>query len=212
MGWAPWPQPDQNQAQHILHTVHGIEAPIQQNVAQQEDVPLLIPLQPEPMEEIVINPPVPADLQNQDNAQVQQEEVLAMDDLTESDSEGVNQHAVLPTPPVEIAPFPDFNNLQPVIPLPEDEIQPDNLLGFDGLIGPLPEPVQQNIQIGMVHIAQPSVDPVFGNLSPLGPLPTLGPSSQALRYWVKFFSNHSSSSNSILILDTWMNFFSFLLL
>ena len=93
-----------------------------------------------------------------------------------------------------------------------EEIQVEDLLGFVGDNVPAPEPVQQNIQIGMVQIAQPSADPIFGNLSPIENLPTLGPSPQALRYWVKFFSNHSNSSNSILIPETWMNFFSFLLL
>lgn len=56
------------------------------------------------------------------------------------------------------------------------------------------------------------MDPIFGNLSPLRGPSTLGPSPQALRYWVHFFSNQSSSPKPILIPDMWMNFFTFLLL
>lgn len=38
----------------------------------------------------------------------------------------------LPIPQVDIAPLLDFQNIQPVIPLPEDEIQVEDLLGFVG--------------------------------------------------------------------------------
>lgn len=159
-----------------------------------------------------------------------------MDELTDTDSEGDFQPMALAIPPVEIVPFPDFNNLQPMIPAPEDEIQVEDLLRCVGNNIPAPDSPQQNIpapkspqqniQIGMVQIVQPSADSIFGNLSPLGPLPPLdsssgvaywsqaptGPSPNAIRYWVKFFSHHSNASNSILIPDAWMNFFSFLLL
>lgn len=64
----------------------------------------------------------------------------------------------------------------------------------------------------MVQIAQPAVDPFFGNLSPIGYLHPLGPSPEAYRYWVKFFSHHSQFAPSVLIPNSWINFFSFLLL
>jgi len=64
----------------------------------------------------------------------------------------------------------------------------------------------------MVQIAQPAVDPIFSNLSRIGHLPPLGPSPEAYRYWVKFFSHHSQCAPSVRIPDSWMNFFSFLFL
>ena len=72
-----------------------------------------------------------------------------MDELTDTDSDVEPPQVALPIPPVEIAPFPDFNNLQPMIP---HEIQIEDLLGYDAdnlhQLGP--EPVDQNIQIGML--------------------------------------------------------------
>lgn len=132
-----------------------------------------------------------------------------MDELTDIDLEAENQPVALLIPPVEIVPFPNFNNLQLLMP---HKIQVEDLMGFDEHIGPAAEHVDQNIQIGMVQIAQPLADPIFGNLSPLEKLPALGPSPQALRYWVKYFSEHTNPSNSILIPDIQMIFFTFLLL
>lgn len=62
-----------------------------------------------------------------DNGPNHPEHVIAMDDLTDSGSDGVLQPAALPILEVEIVPFPDFNNLQPMIP---EEIQVEDLLGF----------------------------------------------------------------------------------
>jgi len=49
--------------------------------------------------------------------QNQHEHVLAMDDLTDTDSDVEPPQVTLPIPAVEIVPFPDFNNLQPLMPL-----------------------------------------------------------------------------------------------
>lgn len=139
-----------------------------------------------------------------------------MDELTDIDSEGDFQPMVVPIPLIGIVPFLDFNNLEPMI--PEDEIHVKDLLGYVGNNIPTPEPPlqnipapespQQNIQIGMVKIVQPATDPIFGNLSPLESLPPfgsspgvacwsqapIGPSPDAIRYWVKFFSHHNNAS------------------
>jgi len=56
---------------------------------------------------------------------VAEEQVLAMDDDTDTDSE-VFPQAQLPVPLVEIVPFLDFNNLQPLMP---EEIQEGDLMG-----------------------------------------------------------------------------------
>jgi len=81
--------------------------------------------------------------------QNQQDHITAMDELTDTDSDVEPPQVALPIPPVEIAPFPDFNNLQPMIP---HEIQIEDLLGYDAdnlhQLGP--KPADQNIQIGMV--------------------------------------------------------------
>jgi hypothetical protein len=52
--------------------------------------------------------------------------------------------------------------------------------------------LNQNVQIGMVQIVQPEVDPIFGNP------PALGPSPEAFRLWVKFFSQQSPNNPSVL--------------
>lgn len=111
---------------------------------------------------------------------------------------------------MEIVPFSDFNNLQPLVP---HEIQLEDLLGFhgnpEGFVDhndPDNEIFNQNIHVGMVQIAQPAVDPIFES-SPL-----LGPSPEAIRLWVKKFSQQSHSRPLVFIPDPWMNFFSFLLL
>lgn len=94
-------------------------------------MPALIPLHPEHIEEIIINL-VGFDQQPNQEVIQNQEHVLAMDELTDTDSEGDFQPVALAMPPVEIVPFPDFNNLQPMIPAPEDEIQVEDLLRYVG--------------------------------------------------------------------------------
>ncbi|CAD6267619.1 unnamed protein product [Miscanthus lutarioriparius] len=146
----------------------------------------IIHCQQDLQEEVIINPTSATHLGGPEAVQNQQEHITAMDELTDTDSDVEPPQVALPIPPVEIAPFPDFNNLQPMIP---HEIQIEDLLGYDAdnlhQLGP--EPVDQNIQIGMVQIAQPAVDPIFGNLSPIGHLPPLGPSPEDYRYWSPTF-------------------------
>lgn len=117
---------------------------------------------------------------------------------------------MIPIPQVDIAPLPGFQNIEPAIPLPEDEIHIEDLLGLDGNNSPQNADFYHNLHVGMVQIARPLQDPIFANLSPL---PTAVKSyPEAFRYWVKFFSQQSTSSKPIFIPDKWMNFFSFLLL
>lgn len=81
-----------------------------------------------------------------------------MDELTDTDSDVKVQHVALPIPLVKIVPFPDFNNLQPMMP---HQIQVEDLFGFDGNEDNVnnnnqePKHLHQNIQIGLVQIVQP---------------------------------------------------------
>lgn len=166
---------------------------------------MLIPIEPaavdapedvvEPIEEIIQN--------NQgieDIPQLAEEQVLAMDDDIDTDSEGFPQVQLLILP-VEIVPFPDFNNLQPLIP---EEIEEADLLGWINEAGNALEPpqqVNQNIRLGFVqlHDSWPQH-------------PFFTPCSEAIRNWVKHFSHPPSPFPSVLIPDPSVNFFSFLLL
>lgn len=109
-----------------MQAVHGggnnalVQA--QQIDGHQEDVLALIPLQLEHVEEVIINPDGFDQQLNQEVIQNQEEHVIAMDELTNIDSKVEIQHVALPIPPVEIVPFPDFNNLQPMIPLAGEDI------------------------------------------------------------------------------------------
>lgn len=104
-----------------------------------EEAPPLIPIQPVQMiPEIQVNAavddqlvlPVEEVIQNfQPHPQtppLADEQVLAMDDDTDTDSD-VHPQAQLPIPPVEIVAFPDFNNLQSLMP---EEFQEEELLGW----------------------------------------------------------------------------------
>lgn len=80
--------------------------------------------------------PVPKVIQNAEGVdaalfanEVLDVEVFEMDDLTDASEEDIPQPPLV-VPPVQVVDFPDFANLQPVIPLPEDEIQLVDLLGF----------------------------------------------------------------------------------
>ena len=90
-----------------------------------------------PVEEVIQN--------NQDLVDlppVAEEQVLAMDDETDTDSEGFPQ-VQLPIPPFEIVPFPDFNNLQPLI---LEEFPEGDLLGWiNGDDNALQPPQHENI-------------------------------------------------------------------
>jgi len=106
----------------------------------------LIPLQPEPAEEVVINPQGPVNLLHQEVMQSQQELVLATDEMTDTNSEAENQPAALPIP------------LQPFI---VDEMPPEDLVPFDDLAPQAPDAVDMgNIQLGFVQTFVPPVDPM----------------------------------------------------
>jgi hypothetical protein len=133
------------------------------------------------------------------------EQVLAMDDLTDSDNEVIAPQAQLIIPPVEFMPFPDFNNLQPMIP---EEDQLEVLLGWvqPAVADDPPQNHNKNIQLGFVQLHEPTFDPAW-----MQHLSTR-PCHEAVRLWVKHFSNPLANSFSVLIPNQWMNFFSFLLL
>lgn len=129
MGWAPWPP--QVDGQFATQVQQGFQAAQVANIvfvepqqfdAQQEEAPPLTPLQSEHVEEVIINPAANGDQIFARVVANQQEQVLALDEFTDTDSEAEPQPVALPIPLVEIVSFPDFNNLQPMIPLPEDEI------------------------------------------------------------------------------------------
>jgi hypothetical protein len=67
-------------------------------------------------------------------------------------------------------------------------------------------PVNQNLKINFMQLHQPFVDP----MTSLVPHKDSQPCPEALHYWVKFFSNRSPASSSIIVLDNWMSFFTFL--
>jgi hypothetical protein len=185
-------------------------------VAQLDGAPPLIPLQPadQPVEP-KIEELVEVVIQNiQDMPApdiVVDEHVLAMDEMTNSDSDAPAPQVQLPIPPVEIVPFPEFNNLQPLMP---EEDQLEDLLGWvhpndsNGPNDPDEQPQQfhQNIQLGLVQLHEPAIDPVWAQLSSQSPYP------EALSLWVRHLSSSSSNSTSVLIPDQWMDFFSFMLL
>ena len=71
-----------------------------------------------------------------------------MDDETDTDSEGFPQ-VQLPIPPVEIIPFPDFNNMQPLM---LEEFPKEELLGWiNGVDNAIQPPQNENIQLGFVQ-------------------------------------------------------------
>lgn len=192
--WAPWGNP--NVAQQIA----------QQNVAQvgaqpnnEDEAPPLIPIQQaqggQPanegvadhallVEEVIQVNPLPADLPD-----MAEEQILAMDDDTDTDSDNI-QPVQLPIPPVEIVPFLDFNNLQPLMP---KEIQEKDLLGWvnandnANVQGNANEDnnandngnqqFNQNIQLGFVQLYDS-----WPQFNPFVPCP------EVLRLWVQHFS------------------------
>lgn len=134
-----------------------------------------------------------------------------MDDSTDA-SEGEQQEIqppLLPIEEVQIVSIPDFNNLQPVLPAPEDEIPYEDLLGFVNAPQNDPKNFEQQ-HVGLAQMPDITVDPLFYERFQSAPLPKL--SSEAFKLWVKFFSSNSNSSSPIVIPDNWMAFFIFLLL
>lgn len=105
VGWAPWPQQDNVQmlGAQMVNDILG----------QQDEAPPLIPLQQDPIDDIVLNPGDGHQFHAED-AVGQEPQVLDMGDLTDANTDSdVDVRPVnLPIPQVEIFPFPDFNNLQ----------------------------------------------------------------------------------------------------
>lgn len=197
LGWDLWP----NQ-QAVAHQALPLQQDIIQEQEQNEQVPQLIPIPQNPEPEVVSG----ANLNILDEINQHAEEidfnpqVIAMDELTD-DSDGEALPPPLHIDPIEIV-LPDFDNLQPIIHDQEDEVQYADLLG-------LPD-INQNLQLGFVQIAQPQVDPVFSPV--MADHQASLPNSEAFRLWIQFFSHNNPSLPSVVIPDSWMNFFVFLLL
>lgn len=129
-----------------------------------------------------------------------------MDDLTDQ-SEGEAPIPPMVVEPVQIVDFPNFDNLEPLIP---EEVQLEDLLGFinhddEHYQGPL----HQNLQIGFVQLLQPDVDPI---LTSMVSHKFSQPNPEAVRLWVKYFSQRSPSYLTVLVPDAWLSFITFLLL
>lgn len=114
MGWGVWPNAADQQPLMDDHLN-----------ANEDQVPQLIPLQPEiaeAVEEAIAEEVVIAEevinnfagqanlLQNPPNEQQPEEQVLAMDELTDT-SDYEPEHAPLPAEPIEVVPFPNLQNL-----------------------------------------------------------------------------------------------------
>lgn len=69
---------------------------------------------------------------------------------------------------------------------------------------------QNNIQVGFAQIFQPTAEVAFSSW--IDPSPVHKPHPQAIRQWVRHFSHQSNSLPSIIIPDSWMNFFTLMLL
>jgi len=81
-----------------------------------------------------------------------------MDDLTDA-SDNEPETALLPIELVEIVPFPNFDNLQPLMP---EEIQPEDLSDFlnDPVVNQ--EPIfHDNLHVGLVQLFQSTPDPLL---------------------------------------------------
>lgn len=139
-------------------------------------------------------------------------DVIEMDDLTDNSvGNDTPSPAAFEEPPVQIVDFPDFNNLQPVIHAPEDEIQVVDLLGFLNPGDPYyQDPLNHDMFFGFTQIQQPNLDPAFASLTPLNLSSSCKPQQsnpEAFRLWVRFFSQQDSSFPSVIIPDAWLSFF-----
>lgn len=111
-------------------------------------------------------------------------------------------------PEIEMPPFPNMQNLQPMV---VEEVPLEDLVNFDDLAPqqPLPEPPThfENVQLGFVETFAPPVDPGL-----FLPKASLGPSPDAIRLWAKFFSTVDQSLPTVTIPTAWMNFFTLLIM
>lgn len=129
--------PLQNEVQAFQNQGQGFQAPDNNPIAdnQDDEVSRLIQIQPDEGE--AVNHPENDHIGHlQENEPNQEVQVLAMDELTDTDHEDLAP-AVLPVPHVDIVPFPNFNNIQLVLPAPKYMIRLEGLLGFDGNNHPL---------------------------------------------------------------------------
>jgi hypothetical protein len=120
LDWDLWPNPPQQDQAPVEFQPN----PVVQEPEEDEVAPQLIPLQHEPIPEVIQQLPAPED--NLVADEIFEGEVLAMDDLTDQ-SEGEPPLPPFVVEPVQIVDFPNFDNLQPLVP---DEIQIEDLLGF----------------------------------------------------------------------------------
>lgn len=148
MGWDFWPnqqfpaQADgpvveiQPELEHVLDLI-PLQPVVQEQMEDNDPKQLAIP------EEMVVNAVEPKEeIHIADDAQV-----LVVDDLTDA-SDNEPEPALLPIEPVEIVPFPNFDNLQPLMPY---EVQPEDFLDF--LDNPVEhqDPIHhKNLNVGFV--------------------------------------------------------------
>lgn len=133
------------------------------------------------------------------------EQVLAMDDLTESEDE---------MPPliddlagnagVDVVVFPNLQNLQPLV---VEEVPLEELAAFEDLApneALAPPPQFDNVQLGFVETFFPVVDPILQKAA------TSGPSPDAIRLWAKYFDTVDPSLPTATIPT--QNFFTLIML
>jgi hypothetical protein len=188
----------------------AFEEPVPELIPIHNDLVPEAPQQNDPVQEVIQQlPPHEDDLHAHEVVEEEEGAVLAMDDLTDQfEGEAPSPPAVIE--PVQIVEFHNFANFEPVIPALEDEVQYEDLLGF---INPKDEhhqdPFHQNLQIGCAQILQPNADPIFISLASQKRFQS---NPEAVRLWVKFFSQNSSSYPIVSIPDAWISFFTFLLM
>lgn len=140
-----------------------------------------------------------------DNRNIAEEQVLAMDDVTDSDED-------IPPPPL-VPPVVEINI--PFVQNPQnflvDVVPLEDLIPFDDLVPqPRAQPDQlvENIQLGFVETYILPVDPMMLADSSL----SKGPSPATIRCWAKHFFPLDRTKPTVTILTQWMDFFSLLLL
>jgi hypothetical protein len=215
--------------------------------AQDDDeAPILVPIQPAAA--VHVNdidqhvPPVPEVLQVQNpnaapDSPLNNDQVLAMDDDTETVSDDSHPLAQLPIPPVEIVDFPDFNNLESLMP---EEIQEEDLMGSHDLQNDSDQnneneqeqEVNQVVHVGQNasaqqveqgpednfiaannHLQLGFVETFMPPVSPsllsatFGPSKTIGPNPMSLRFWAKYFSEKDQKHSAVDLPSSWMDFF-----
>jgi hypothetical protein len=222
---------------------------VQQLPANLDDAPPLIPIQPVEHNNVVNDEglimPQGQIIQianpNAEEPPVANEQILAMDDDTDTDSD-LHPQAQLPIPSVEIVDFPDLNNLQPLMP---EEFLEGELMGWineggnelernhlenqdNGL--EIPQVAQQHLNdVDQLEQNQLMQQPQQVEQAPLpnhfnpdqikeilelnaGSTSSSSPSPMAIRCWAKFFANMDANLPTVTIPAEWVNFFTLLML